>query len=94
MCASKPEGCKKPKSGKFDSGPKQKGWRFWVAPAQGWEFAHQFSEQIARFCEKMSNSLKKMSNLLTLLNFGERPKQFTHIAHQKRGNERITHFLI
>ena len=25
--------------------------------------------------------------------YGERPKHFTHIAHQKRGNERFAHFL-
>ena len=34
---------------------------------QGWEFAHRFSEQIARFLsknEQMSDSLKKMSNSL------------------------------
>ena len=34
---------------------------------QGWEFAHRFSERIARFLrknERMSDSLKKTSNLL------------------------------
>ena len=34
---------------------------------QGWEFAHRFSERIARFLpknERMSDLLKKMSDLL------------------------------
>ena len=37
---------------------------------QGWEFAHRFSERIARFLQKnerMSDSLKKTSDLLTSL---------------------------
>ena len=45
---------------------------------QGWEFAHLFSERIARFLsksEQMSDSLKKVSNLLI---FGERPERFAH----------------
>ena len=33
-----------------------------------------------------------VSDLLTLLIFSERPERFTHIAHQKRGNEWFTHF--
>ena len=51
---------------------------------QGWEFAHKFSEGIARFLQKnerMSNSRKKMSDLsdsLTLLMFGKRPEQIAH----------------
>ena len=85
--------------------------------SQGWEFAHRFSEQIARLLrknERMSDSLKKQAicsfaqfwwatwaNRSWFLIFGERPEQFahnthliwakwaiTHIAHQKRGNER------
>ena len=48
---------------------------------QGWEFAHRFSERIARFLQKksrMSDLLKKPSDLLI---FGERPERFAHIAH-------------
>ena len=67
---------------------------------QGWEFAHRFSERIARFLpknERMSDLLKKMSDSLiqsflvsdlsdslTLLIFCERPERFTHIDHKKR----------
>ena len=61
---------------------------------QGWEFAHKFSERIARFLQKnerMSNSLKKtgnslirsflvsdLSDSLTLLMFRKRPEQIAH----------------
>ena len=34
-----------------------------------------------------------LSNLLTSLIFGERPEGFTHMSHQKRGNERFAHFF-
>ena len=34
-----------------------------------------------------------LSDSLTSPIFGEQPEQFTHIAHQKRGNERFTHFF-
>ena len=40
---------------------------FIVTIMQGWEFAHRFSERIARFLrknERMSDSLKKTSDLL------------------------------
>ncbi len=62
---------------------------------QGWEFAHRFSERIARFLrknERMSDSLKKtsdslirsflvsdLSNSLTSLIFGEQPERFAHL---------------
>ena len=62
----------------------------------GWEFARLFTERIARFLpknEQMSDSLNKTSDLFTSLIFGEQPEQFAHIAHQKRGNELIAHFL-
>ena len=45
---------------------------------QGWEFAHRFSERIARFLpknEQMSDSLQKMSDSLI---FGEQPELFAH----------------
>ena len=45
---------------------------------QGWEFAHRFSERIARFWpknERMIDSLKKNSNSLI---FGERPERFAY----------------
>ena len=38
-----------------------------ILDCQGWEFAHRFSERIARFLpknERMSNWLKKTSDLL------------------------------
>ena len=40
---------------------------FVVRDGQGWEFAHRFSERIARFLpknERMSDLLKKMSDSL------------------------------
>ena len=60
-----------------------------------------FAKKLAneRFTKKVSNSLirsflvSNLSDLLTLLIFGERPEQFAHITHQKRGNELIAHFL-
>ena len=55
----------------------------------GLGIAHRFSERIARFLLKN----ERISDLLTSLIFGERPEQFAHIAHQKRVNERIAHFL-
>ena len=49
---------------------------------QGWEFAHRFSERIARFLpqnERMSDSLKKKQQFAHLLNFSEQPEQrFAH----------------
>ena len=45
---------------------------------QGWEFAHQFSEQITRF-------LRKNEQFAHLLIFGEWPERFAH------GPERIAH---
>ena len=48
------------------------------ASDQGLEFAHRFSERIARFLQKneqMSDSLKKTSDSLI---FGERPERFAH----------------
>ena len=54
--------------------------------AQGWEFAHRFSEQIARFLQKnerMSDLLKATSDLLirSFLVRGLSSEQFAHIAH-------------
>ena len=47
-------------------------------------------ERITHGCSVLVSAL---SDLLTLLIFGERPERFAHIAHQKRGNEQIVHFL-
>ena len=47
-------------------------------------------EQIAHGCSFLVNNF---SNLFTSLIFGERPERFAHIAHWKRGNEWIAHFL-
>ena len=67
--------------------------RAYACGSQGLEFAHRFSEWIARLLRKndhimsdlsdslkkwMYNLLKKMSNSLI---FGERPERFAHIAH-------------
>ena len=62
---------------------------------QSWEFAHRFSERIARCLrknEQMSDSLKKtrgfahgrsflVSDLSESLIFGDRPERFAHIAN-------------
>ena len=46
-------------------------------------------EQITHGCSFLVSDL---SDSLTSLIFRERPERFAHIAHQKRGNERIAHF--
>ena len=51
---------------------------------QGWEFAHRFSERIARFFkknERLSDSLKKRVICSWSLIFGEWLERFAHIAH-------------
>ena len=56
-------------------------------------------QKMSDLLQKMSDSLicsflvNYLSDSLTLLIFGERPERFTHIAHQKRGNERFAHFF-
>ena len=47
---------------------------------QGWEFAHRFSEQIARFLKKMSDWLKKTSDSLicSFLVSIEQPERIAH----------------
>ena len=42
---------------------------------QGWEFAHRFSERIARFLQKNERMSKKTSDSLI---FGEQPEQLAH----------------
>ena len=46
-------------------------------------------EQIAHGCSFLVSHL---SNSLTSLIFGKWPEHFTHISHQKRGNEWFAHF--
>ena len=53
-----------------------------------------FGEQPARFAQGRSFLVSNLSNLLTLLIFGEQPERFAHIAHWKRGNERIARFFL
>ena len=64
-----------------------------ITNIQGWEFAHRFSQRIARFCKKWANEqfAQKNEPFAHLLIFGERTEQFPHIAHQKWGNEQIAH---
>ena len=44
------------------------------------------SEQPERIAHGRSFLVSELGDLLTSLIFGERPEQFAHIAHQKRGN--------
>ena len=37
--------------------------------------------------------MSALSDSLSSLIFGKQPERFAHIAHQKRGYERIAHFL-
>ena len=63
---------------------------------QGWDFAHRFSEQIARLLrKKLANErfAQKNERFAHLLIFGEQPDLFAHIAHYKRGNGQITLFF-
>ena len=52
-----------------------------------------FGEQPERFAHGRSFLVSDLSDLLTSLIFGEQPERFAHIAHQKRENEQIPHFL-
>ena len=52
-----------------------------------------FGEQPERIAHGRSFFVSHLSDLLSSLIFAERPEWFAHIAHQKRGNKRITHFL-
>ena len=48
---------------------------------QGWEFAHRFSQRMARFLpknERMSDLLKKKERFTHSLIFGEQPARFAH----------------
>ena len=58
-------------------------------------FAHSliFGELPERIAHGCSLLVSDLSDLLTSLIFGERPERCTHIAHQKRGNEKTAHFL-
>ena len=50
---------------------------------QGWEFAHRFSERIARFLQnKLANErLAQKKVIRSFAHFCEQPEQFAHIAH-------------
>ena len=50
------------------------------------------SEQPEQIAHGRSFFVSNLRDLLTSLIFGERLERFAHIAHQKRGNEQITHF--
>ena len=56
-------------------------------------------QKMSDLLQKMSDSLicsflvNYLSDSLTLLIFGERPERFTHIAHQKKGNEQFANFF-
>ena len=52
-----------------------------------------FGEWPVQIAHGGSFLVSDLSNLLKSLIFGKQPERFTHIAHQKRGNERIAHFL-
>ena len=52
-----------------------------------------FGERPERITHGRSFLVSDLSDSLTSLIFGERFEQFAHIAHQKRGKERITHIL-
>ena len=52
------------------------------------------SEQPEQIAHGDSFLVSNLSDLLTLLISCEWPEWFAHIAHQKRGNDRIAHFCI
>ena len=54
-----------------------------------------FLSELLIFVQKRVNEqfAQKNERFAHLLIFGEQPEQFAHIAHPKRGNEQITHFL-
>ena len=59
-----------------------KGRSIWVGIFKGWEFAHLFSERIARFLpksERMSDSLKSERFAHPLI-FGELPERFAQVC--------------
>ena len=45
---------------------------------QGWEFAHRFSERIARFLPKNEQVAQKNERFAHLLIFSEQPERFAH----------------
>ena len=49
--------------------------------------------QPERITHGQSFLVSDLSDSPTLLIFGEQPQRFTHMAHQKRGNERLAHFF-
>ena len=59
-------------------------WATWAIPS--WSLIS--SERPERISHGRSFVVSKMSDLLTSLIWFERNERFTHIAHQKRGNER------
>ena len=52
-----------------------------------------FGERPEQIAHGHSFLVSDLSDSLTSLIFGEWPERFAHIAHQKRGNEWIYHFL-
>ena len=64
-------------------------WGTWAIRSQ----SHISSEPCEWIAHGRSFLVSNLSDSLTSLIFGERPEGFAHIAHLKRGNERITHFV-
>ena len=64
-------------------------WATWAI--RSWSLI--FGEQPERIAHGCSFLVSDLTDSLTSLIFGEPPEWFTHIAHQKRGNEQITNFF-
>ena len=64
-------------------------WATWAIRSRSL-VSSEWPEQIAH---GRSFLVSDLSDMLTLLLFGERSELLTHTAHQKRGNERFTHFF-
>ena len=65
----------------------------WGAPWAIRSWLLIFGERPERIPHGRLFLVSNLSDSLTSLIFGEGPERFSHIAHQKRGNEGIAHFL-